>query len=225
MPFNDNAALLSFAQKFVGDRVSALKSDVGVCLGRKPYATFAVLLSCFSTIDLLAALCSGEAARDIPVPGKLGKFRPARTTANAKHYMTTFMLYTDEQAAILQALYRHKTVHLAQPGPIVVDAQGRRISWLCNHTHSNMLTPEVPRSPMHLTVQPSAGATIPVADGWTVPCDHLFWVSLNDLLQDVVDSVHRPSTGYLSKLSDDADLQAKFSLAIEQIYDATPVSK
>jgi hypothetical protein len=224
MPFATADELIAFARKFVGDRITSLRGDVAFCLDRPPYAPFPALLYCFATVDLLGALAAGEAARTVPSARQPGKRRRVDTTANAREYMVRFMGYERKRAAILQTLFRHKMVHLAQPGPIVQDDRGRRISWIYEHRREvPPLGFGVPRTPNHLRLVPITAGDMRVADGWTIPGpDHLFWLDVTDFLQDVVRSVEG-NDGYLASLSRDARLRSDFASAVEQIHEATPV--
>jgi hypothetical protein len=60
-----------------------------------------------------------------------GKLKP--TTNNASDYMQKFMktngtLYTAYEVELLQKIYRHKVVHLAQPKPLI-EIGTDRITW------------------------------------------------------------------------------------------------
>jgi hypothetical protein len=127
-PFRDSTDVLGFARAFVSARTNSLLNDVQHCLTMRRVCTacgqenelptcarFPALLYCFSTIDLLGALYVGNAT-------------PGATVPNSKAYMCRVMGYTDEQVRLLQTLFRHKLVHLAEPKAVVEDV-GRRISW------------------------------------------------------------------------------------------------
>lgn len=87
--------------------MDSLENDVRHCL-QEPYAPFPALLYRFSTtIDLLGALYAGDATKN------------AATTRQSADYMQRFMNYTEEQSHLLQSLFRHKIVHLAQPKAVV----------------------------------------------------------------------------------------------------------
>jgi hypothetical protein len=106
--FVEQKDLIRFAVDFVRERIASLEKDVQHCLS-EPYAPFPALLYCFSTIDLLGAICAGDATKKAP------------TTRQSVDYMQRFMHYTEEQARLLQSLFRHKIVHLAQPKAVVED--------------------------------------------------------------------------------------------------------
>jgi len=58
---------------------------------------------CFSNIDLLGALYAGKAIRD------------TNTTQQPKNYMKLFMGYSELQSNLLQCIFRHKLIHVAEP--------------------------------------------------------------------------------------------------------------
>ena len=97
-----------FCYKLIKDeRLPSLKKDVSICVGSA--CAFPAILYCFSTIDLLAALFEG-------------KLEP--TSTNARDYMQKFMKnnhipYTQYKVKLLQKIYRHKVVHVAQPKPLI----------------------------------------------------------------------------------------------------------
>jgi hypothetical protein len=193
--FNDKNELINFAKKFVvTDRIGSLVRDVNYCcLKYKPFAPFPALLYCFSTIDLLGALYAGN---DIE----------HNISAHSGRYMGKFMDYKKEQVDLLQQQFRHKIVHLAQPlGVIKYDS--RSISWRYHHTTYSD----------HLIVMPEQGS-VQVTPLRKISWDHVFHVSIPQLVEDIRISVESP-TGYMAKLEREIELQENFDQAIEQIYD------
>ena len=112
--FGQQVGMQAMAEPIVRRRSESLNSDVDHCIHREPYAPFPALLYCFATVDCLAALYAGNTGK-----GQQG--------ANARVYMTEVMTYTEEQVRLLQAVYRHKLVHLAEPKSVIADA-GRLVS-------------------------------------------------------------------------------------------------
>ena len=90
-------------------------------------APFPALLYRFSTIDLLGALYGGDARE------KKSKGEPG-TSELARNYMTEVMLYPEDRAELLQKVFRHKIVHLAQPNPIV-SLEGKSYKWSLEHNN------------------------------------------------------------------------------------------
>lgn len=116
--FASQSELETFAERFIKPRLEALK-DTQHCL-TPPYAPFPAILLCFSTIDLLGALAAGNAGPRAP------------PTAQSVAYMRCFMNYSADQAELLQKLYRHKLVHLAQPKTAVAHS-GKMVTWCHEH--------------------------------------------------------------------------------------------
>ena len=100
--FTEQNELIRFAEGFVTTRIEALEKDVAHCLC-EPYAPFPAITYCFATVDLMGALCNGDASEK------------ARTSPQTVDYMKRFMHYTAEQTDLLMKVFRHKIVHLAQP--------------------------------------------------------------------------------------------------------------
>lgn len=195
--FSNRRELVEFASKFVWERIDSLEKDVGHCL-REPYAPFPALLYCFSTIDLLGALCAGNATRY------------ARTTNQSAQYMERFMNYTEECTRLLQSLFRHKIVHLAQPKGVVED-KSRSICWRYWHDSQEH----------HLRLEKlPPGTKVQVAPSWEIPCDYEFNISISHLIKDIRDSVENPN-GYLARLQTVRGLQDHFEKAINEIHDPT----
>lgn len=200
--FKDSKDLIEFANKFViFERLSSLKRDVKYCL--KNDCTFPALLYCFSTIDLLGALYTGYA---------LGS---SHTKENFKNYAVHFLKdsstkYNSEQVDLLQGIFRHKIVHLAQP-KIVIKNKGRYIAWRY----------EYPAIKNHLRIESCAcKQTKNLLTPKTMYYDHIFVISITKLSSDIIESVTRPSDGYMAKLKKNyKNLQSRFDDAIYQIYD------
>jgi hypothetical protein len=203
--FKDSKFLVDYAYRFViEERLTSLQKDVKACLGSD--CAFPALLYCLSTIDLLGALNSGYAMEG------------SKTKGNFKVYVTRFMRngstisrerYSSFQADLLQDIFRHKIVHLAQP-KLVVKKDSKLIAWRY----------EYPNTSNHLALE-RIGYERKVRHILT-PKDlfynHIFVISITQLMYDIVDSVIR-SDGYYSKLrSNYKSLQGNFDQAIEQLY-------
>lgn len=193
-PFLDIAELMSFARSFLEPRLTALSKDVGHCL-TDPYAPFPAILLCFSTIDLLGAISSGDAKKH------------RKTTEQSKAYMRNFMGYPEPDAALLMDLFRHKLVHLSAPKP-VVEFRGNFIAWRYHHSDPAEHRKLVPITPTSVDSFP----------GETLTADHEFRISIHHFGEDIQRSVNCPG-GYLSQLEKTVDLQVKFVSAIHDFYD------
>lgn len=183
----DTNKILTMARNFLAERLGALEKDVRYCIlenqGTPGWpAPFPALLYCFSTVDLLGALYGGDAENAKGI------------SERSRVYMTEVMRYPEEKAQLLQKVFRHKIVHLAQPLPRKKH-NGKIYTWGYHHDLRDA----------HLSVVPT-GST-----------DELrFWISIWTLVEDVVHSVQKPK-GYLHRLETEADLRTKFETAYEQI--------
>ena len=193
--FAEQRELIKFANDFIKEIIDSLDKDVRHCF-QEPFAPFPALLYCFSTIDLLGALCAGDATRN------------AHTARQSAYYMQRFMNYTEEQSRLLQSLFRHKIVHLAQPKAVIED-NSRLICWRYRHEsqeHHLKLVKFPPSSKVRVTTS------------WEISCDYEFNISISHLMKDIRGSIESPN-GYLASLQKIPDLQDRFEKAIAQIYD------
>jgi hypothetical protein len=195
--FSEPNELMQFAERFLNERLESLEKDVAHCL-TDPFAPFPALLYCFATIDLLGALAEGDASRN------------ARTSAQSGRYMQRFMRYTQDQTNLLQQLFRHKLVHLAQPRA-VLRHDGDCVSWKYWHDRSND----------HLVMKKLDSPTeVQLTWDWKVRVTHQFGVAIDQFKSDVIESVRRPN-GYLHSLEGDAGLQDRFEKAIAEVFCGT----
>ena len=138
--------------------MDSLKNDVNHCVKTEPYAPYPALVYCFSNIDLLGDLYAGKAGKD------------ANTIQQSKNYMKRFMGYTEGQSALLQCIFRHKLVHLAEPLLSVIEYKSRRIAWQYNYY--NMVN--------HLIFVPATTTNnnIQIAPNWNIEFDEIFEISI-----------------------------------------------
>ena len=106
--------------------MDSLEKDVNHCLV-KPYAPMPAILWCIACIDFLGALLAGQASKKIP-----GTNTNVNTTENSQKYMISYMDYSQEQVELIQGIFRHKLVHLAQPGPLSL-YKGKTVVWRYDH--------------------------------------------------------------------------------------------
>lgn len=201
--FANPQVLLEHAMHFINRRMDSLKNNVSHCVKTEPYAPYPALIYCFSNIDLLGALYVGKAAK-----------RNTSTSQQSKNYMKRFMGYTEGQSALLQCIFRHKLVHLAEPLLSVIEYKSRRIAWQYNYY--NMVN--------HLIFVPATTTNnnIQIAPNWNIEFDEIFEISILGLAEDVVKSVYKDG-GYLQMLGKDNSLQAHFEEAVEDIHSMTHI--
>jgi hypothetical protein len=146
---------------------------------------------CFSIIDLLGSLYAGNA-------------RSGNTTNNAARYMEKYLNYPNDKLRLLQTIYRHKIVHLSQP-KLAMLYNKQIIAW----KHDERIPSK------HLTIEQTPGDAPILGSFGKIHCDAQYIVSILALKDDIKDSVRR----YMDDLKNSADLQSKFIIAINQIYD------
>lgn len=181
--------ILIQARDIVIPRVESLSKDVKYCVlqneGQEGWpAPLPALLYCFATIDLLAALYDGNAESF----GTISK--------RAKSYMTHVMNYSEDVATLLQEVFRHKIVHLAQLQPKVTLDQ-KVYTWRYYHCDRAQ----------HLTVVELDKAAFL----------YEFRVSIWSLAEDIANSVTAPG-GYLDRLNQRESLRKNFEIAHAQIF-------
>jgi len=121
--------------------------------------------------------------------------------------MISYMDYTQEQVELIQGIFRHKLVHLAQPGPLSL-YKSKTVVWQYDHNfNANHLILES-FSPSNITE---------IKPGWQEQVDQRFTLGINQFVQDIKKSVFR-SGGYLDKLKTEADIREQFRIAIQDAY-------
>ncbi|MFY9798342.1 MAG: hypothetical protein WAK17_16330 [Candidatus Nitrosopolaris sp.] len=202
--FTNTSDLVAFATKLIKvERLPSLKKDVNICVSTA--CAFPALSYCFSTIDLLATLFKGQ-------------LKP--TSANARDYMQKFMknnhiTYTPYEVQLLQKIYRHKVVHVAQPKPLI-EIGADKITWRYDNVNlSNHLKIETIPVPQLITA---------FIAPYRMDFNKIFVISILKLAQDIEDSVLRPNDGYLDMLINNSVVDVKplqdcFEDAVEAIYD------
>ena len=182
----DSNRIITSARNVLKERVDSLKKDCEHCLFKDHPAPFPALLYCFAVIDLLGALYAGDASPE------------AKTTKQSKDYMTGMMKYPEETAELLQKIFRHKLVHLAQPNPRTKHSGKRYLWWGCHESNRNL----------HLKIEPT---------GQKDECR--FCISIWDFVVDIEDSVFG-SNGYMDQLTRNVEnLQPNFKKAHKQIME------
>lgn len=193
--FASRQELVNHAKQFIDTRMHSLEKDIIHCVKTEPYAPFPVLIYCFSNIDLLGSLYTG---------------RTDNNTKQSKNYTKDFMGYTEEESTLLQCIFRHKLVHLAEPLLSVIKYKSRRIAWKYNHYNTVN----------HLIFVPAntSGNKIQVATGWDIEFDEIFEISILGLANDISNSVYRADGGYLQMLEKDNSIQDRFENSVESIH-------
>lgn len=193
-----NKLELNSIMKFITIKMDSLQKDVIHCL-QPPFAPMPAILWCVSCVDLLGALHAGQASDK------------ADHSANSRKYMEWFMNYTTEQAELILKVFRHKLVHLAEPGPLST-YKCKTVGWQYDHEyilddHEYILD--------HLTLLNLQGQTITKL-GLVEHVDQVFTLGITQFMQDIRCSVFKPG-GYLDELKTDPDTFRLCKDAIREI--------
>jgi len=196
MFYGNKSNLLQYATKLLQGKVNILKNDAGLCLiGNKDYqyqpAPFTALLACFSLLDFLSALYNGNASHS------------ATITNNFKTLLREYFSYSDDQGELILSIYRHKLVHLFQPGT-VIEYKGHTYSWRIHNSEPSM----------HLKIWSNKGSLINPASCIRIKLEYVFSISIRDLIEEIVNA----ASNYLKDLEVKPELQANFEKALKQIY-------
>ena len=210
--FANQHDLLNHAKDFIKTRMDALKKDIDHCIKTQPYAPFPALIYCFSNIDLLGALYAGRADKAAPTTQRSKRYS---TTQQSKKYMKDFMGYNEEKSTLLQCIFRHKLVHLAEPLLSVIEYKSRFIAWKYNHYNTVNHLIFVPATTTNNKIQITAN--------WGIQFDEVFEISILGLANDIVNSVYK-ADGYIESLQKNNRLQSHFENAIEDIHSIIKIS-
>ena len=177
--------VITSARRLLKERMDSLRKDVTFCiLDNSDHvnwpAPFPALLYCFATIDLLGSLY-WKCTLDNQDQQKLCKTKVENGITNKSlNYMIDFMYYPELEATLIQKVFRHKLVHLAQPRP-VANYKNKKYTWHYYHDKRSR----------HLEIDVNRDDEMMI-----------FNISIWSLVEDIVDSVYEPN-GYLECLSKD----------------------
>ena len=197
--------ILSFANSFLNERISSLQKDVLTCIVNT--CPFPAILYCFATIDLLAALYIGTGTSKAAIRGG----RTVGITEFSMQYMQQMMGYAKFDIELLQDIFRHKTVHLAQPKLVLERSRPKRkIGWMLYNYSSTK----------HLTLDPlgKENEVKTIVTPEPMYYNHIFSVSVQSLMEDIRDSVYRSQTGYLALLERSKARRERFARSVDQIF-------
>jgi hypothetical protein len=195
MFYGNKLNLIQYAKTVIQGKINALQNDAGLCLigiqGHYQPAPFTALLACFSLLDLLAAFHGGNASSS------------ASTTASVKAFLKKYFSYNEDQRELLLKMYRHKLVHLFQPG-IVVEYKNHTYSWSIHHSQPLM----------HLKILPNTRPSFNPVPSVRIKLQYIFSISIQDLMNEIISAASK----YLEDLEKEPTLQTKFENAISQIF-------
>ncbi len=190
---------LAFIKQYIMEKMKALQKDVLHCL-QPPLAPMPALLWCSSCVDLLGALLSGKTHSE--------------HSKHTSEYMEKFMGYTPDQRKLILEVFRHKLVHLAQPGPFI-ECNGKTIAWNYSHEYT----------PYHLILLDSKpDPTIPLPPWIKLRVQQIFTLGIIQFMQEIICSVIKPG-GYIRELESNPEIFKNCKNAINEIFTPQSIKK
>ena len=188
------------AKRLLKVRIGSLEKDVKYCILDNECqenwpAPFPALLYCFSTIDLMGALYWKCTLTDQKQQADCESNYDSGVTNKSLNYMLDFMKYPELEAKLIQKVFRHKLVHLAQPLPMA-KYDNKQYLWKYFHNDRNM----------HLRIKEELSTGI-----------NVFHISIWSLVEDIADSALGPN-GYLEQLSKDTNEGSALRDAFDKAY-------
>jgi hypothetical protein len=207
--FQNMSELVSYAQRFVKERIEVFRKDISICLKadtKRRHAYMPALMTCISLLELLSGL----------YVGKLKHIELSRIIEYSKKFMDT-NVYTTDRLSVLYEAFRHKIAHVTQPyGVFDTYSVGkkhqlrsypqRRITWKVNATDRQPPIDIIPEKGT-LTKQPP----------WPVSYSHRCIVSVYRLKVDIPKSALSVG-GYLENLATDIKIQENFSKCMLEYF-------
>lgn len=190
-----------YAGRVLKEKITSLGNDVNKCLSTSENkklqpAVFTALLACFSTLDFLSALHSGNAGAS------------SSTTKQVKDFLAEYFDYGPKKRELLLEIYRHKLVHLFQPGHLV-EYKNKSYSWRI-YTRNRK---------KHLVITKKNGPISP-APSVRLMVHYIFSVSITSFTQDVTLAAEK----YYKELMRNKTLQINFDRAMNHIFSIYPKS-
>ena len=203
---NPKFDIVTFAEKFIPDRIQFFEKDMTVCLrtlrrkkfGRPTHAYFPALMVCIANLDLMGQISTGNNRSEIDGIRKfVRKYMDGKT-------------YTDEKIDLLWKGFRNKVAHAAHP-EYVIDSNKlqnwnygqKRVTW---YVSESKIMNHRGRSCSHLLLRKQKGRIKSDPRPYDVGFDHIFYISLPQLKNDIQAAM----AAHLKCLRADAGLQKKF---------------
>lgn len=188
-----------YASRLLKEKLISLENDVKKCLSESKdkslqTAPFTALLACFSTLDFLAALNSGNTETT------------ASTTKQVEDFIEEYFNYSKKKEELLLKIYRHKLVHLFQPGHLV-EYRNKSYSWKIYNKNKRM----------HLVIS-KVNKLINPAPSVRLMIHCVFSISIITFKDEIITAADR----YFVSLTKDYELQKKFDKAINGIFSIYP---
>lgn len=188
-----------YAGRILKEKISSLENDVEKCLSKSENkklqpAVFTALLACFSTLDFLSALHSGNASTK------------SSTVKQVENFILEYFNYSPKKRELLLQIYRHKLVHLFQPGHLV-EYRNKSYSWRIYNKNKRM----------HLVISRKNKLITPVPSV-SLMVNYIFSISIVTFMQEIMLAAEK----YYKKLLIDNSLHKNFDKAINDIFSIYP---
>jgi hypothetical protein len=208
-PFKSDKSLISFAKRFLRDRVSSFRKDVAICLtanANRHHAYFPALITCIGFADLLSGLYAGKLE--------------GHGLSELKCYAAQFMdpsKYDPLRLEILYLAFRHKLAHLSFPY-VVFDTTSkkefsghkqRRVTWT---VHASKRTP-----PIELVDFQTPKVLQKTLRPWSVSYNCRVIISVRTLQIDIIKSIYGP-TGYICRLQSEPVARERFARCMKVLF-------
>lgn len=188
-----------YAGRILREKINSLVNDINKCLSpskneKLQPAVFSALLSCFSTLDFLAALYAGNASTN------------ASTSRQLEDFIKEYFNYSVKKRELLIKIYRHKLVHLFQPGHLV-EYKNKSYSWRIYNNNKKM---HIIISRKNELINPAPSVRLVV--------HYIFSISIITFMQEIISAAEK----YYKKLLMEELLQKNFDKAINDIFSIYP---
>lgn len=143
-------------------------------------------------MNYLASLYTGDTSRY------------SDNTKNTLKFLNKYFEYSETERELLMGMYRHKLVHLFQPSPFFT-FKNKRYSWAMilkgsKKDHLRLRKYKIILHPSHSVF---------------LRTNYMFSVVIDVFLQDIVYTANK----YMTDLKKDVNLQKKYEMAIDQIFE------
>jgi hypothetical protein len=198
-PFKSKTHLVTYATRFLRNRVSSFRKDTNICMTadeERHHAYFPALITCIAFSDFLSGLHAGNIK--------------SHSLPELKDYIHKFFKRPADyqHLDILYEMFRHKIAHICYPYLVFhtsdkpkLPKPNRRVTWTVGIYKGKppiRLDDTGPRRDLK-TITP-----------WEVEYDSRMLVSLSTFRDDIVASIYGPS-GYLKHLETDPNARSNFA--------------
>ena len=193
-----------FANSFFRKHTETLNRYVRLCIMYGfPYLGF---IYCLSFLNLLGSLYGGK----LSLSSSKRSYKEGLITQATKKYMTDLMRYSTQNANLIQRIFGQSVANIVQPIPVIFEKQSERyISWKLLHNYED--------KNRHLELAKLKSKRIDSSGPNKLAYDHVFYVSLPQLLKDILNSIYKKRIGYLHLLRSDGSVRKNFRTALSQI--------